>query len=74
MSTTVCPRCNNQKMEEPIETNSVTKIDGKTWICNTCGKLEVLIEFYKSKGVTGKISDKELELEKKFKERIGGKK
>lgn len=67
----LCPRCEEKDLLEPIERNSVSNEDKKTWICNTCGRMENVILFFKAKGLRKNIPEREFELEKKFKEKLG---
>jgi len=67
-----CPRCDEEELPEPIEkTNAISHLDSKTWICKMCGRMESIIDFWKAKNMPERIPDRELEIEKIFKERLG---
>lgn len=51
-----CPRCHRETMEDEQALNSLSRRDGETYICNTCGDEEALIDL-------GSIDPTELELE-----------
>ena len=66
-----CPRCDEEELPEPIESNAISHLDAKTWICKMCGRMESIIDFWKAKNMPERIPDKELAIEKIFKERLG---
>ena len=39
-----CPRCTLLKMHDEQALNSLSRRDGKTYICNDCGEDEALID------------------------------
>jgi len=67
----LCQRCDENKLEEPIETNAISHLDKKTWICRMCGRMESIIDFWNAKGTPERIPEKELEFEERFKMRLG---
>ncbi len=67
----ICPRCNENDLQKPIERNSISDVDGKTWICISCGRMEGVIKFFRAKGIKENIPERELHLEQKFKEKLG---
>lgn len=66
-----CPRCDQVELPDPVETNAISHLDSKTWICRMCGRMESIIDFWMAKKMPERIPDRELELEKIFKERLG---
>ena len=66
-----CPRCGRIRLEEPIETNSISTEDKKTYICSDCGINETRILFFLAKSLDEKIPADQRELSKKFRERLG---
>jgi hypothetical protein len=39
-----CPRCKEWKLHEDQVLNSLSRRDGKTYICNSCGNEEAFID------------------------------
>lgn len=66
-----CPRCGKIKLKEPIETNSISEEDKKTYICSDCGVNESRILFFLAKSMDEKIPADQKEISKKFRERLG---
>lgn len=66
-----CPRCGEDVMKEPIEKNSITNEDKKTFICFNCGLTENRIIFFKAKNRKNMIPKIQVELSKKFREKLG---
>lgn len=66
-----CPRCGQKTMKAPIEQNAITVEDKKTYICSKCGHSENKIILYKAKNKLIRIEESELELSKKFREKLG---
>ena len=66
-----CPRCGENKLKEPLETNSISNEDQKTYICSDCGITETRIAFYLAKSLDEKIPADQREISKKFRERLG---
>jgi len=66
-----CPRCLNDEMKNPIELNSISNEDEKTYICSDCGINETRLLFYLAKDLMDKIPKEQLDLRRKFRERIG---
>lgn len=40
----MCPRCGFKKMHDEEILNSLSRRDGKTYICNDCGREEAMID------------------------------
>lgn len=40
-----CPSCNYNELEKPLERNSLSRKDNKTYICSSCGTREALEEY-----------------------------
>lgn len=40
----ICPRCKSTPLEHETALNSLSRRDGKTYICNKCGDEEALID------------------------------
>jgi len=66
-----CPRCGRIRLKEPLETNSISIEDKKTYICSDCGISETRIAFFLAKSLDEKIPSDQKELTKKFRERLG---
>lgn len=66
-----CPRCGNEVLKNPIELNSISEEDGKTYICSDCGLNETRMNWFKAKNLIENIPKKQFELQKKFRERLG---
>lgn len=66
----ICPRCSMDTMKDPIELNSLSNEDEKTFICSSCGINETRIGFFKAKNLMEKIPLEQLDLQKKFRERL----
>jgi len=66
-----CPRCGKIRLKEPIETNSISEEDKKTYICSDCGINETRILFYLAKSLDEKIPAEQKEMSKRFRERLG---
>lgn len=66
-----CPRCGMHTLKDPIEHNSISVEDEKTYICSNCGTNEIRMNFFKAKGKIDEVDKNELELTKKFRERLG---
>lgn len=64
-----CPRCGMHIMKEPIEKNSISVEDEKTYICSNCGINETRMNFFKAKGK--EVDKDQLEMTKKFREKLG---
>jgi len=67
----LCPRCFKNELEQGFEKNQISKRDEKTKICGWCGNSESLVDFLVSRGERHKIRDDEVEMEKKFCEKVG---
>ncbi len=67
----LCPRCEQNELHEPIESNAISEIDKKSWICHTCGRMEGIMMFWRHKERLDRIPKKEFEIEKRFKMRLG---
>jgi len=67
----LCPRCDQNELKDPIELNAVSEIDKKSWICITCGRMEGIMMFWRAKGLIERIPKKEIEIENRFKMRLG---
>lgn len=65
-----CPRCGMHTMKDPIGKNAISNEDNKTYICSNCGINENRIAFFRAKGNEDNIDAHELELSKKFKEKL----
>ncbi len=65
-----CPRCGKEVLKNPIELNSISEEDGKTYICSDCGLNETRMNWFKAKNLLDNIPKKQLELRKKFRERL----
>jgi len=39
-----CPRCGNRSMHDEKAMNSLSRRDGRTYICNNCGNEEAFID------------------------------
>lgn len=66
-----CPRCEEDVMKDPIEGNSISNEDKKTFICFNCGLNENRILFFIAKERKDKIPKLQVELSKKFREKLG---
>jgi len=66
-----CPRCEETNLLEPVEKNAISELDKKTWICTTCGRMEGVMQFFRAKQMKERIPKKELEIESRFKMRLG---
>lgn len=64
-----CPRCGEATMKDPVEKNSISVEDEKTYICSNCGINETRINFFKAKGK--EVDAEQLELTRKFREKLG---
>ncbi len=66
----ICPRCFKNILDVKLH-NAVSRRDGKTEICGWCGNSEALVDFLVSRDEKHKIRDDEVEMEKKFCEKVG---
>lgn len=67
-----CPRCRINVLKEPTELNAISEIsttERTIWVCSTCGRMENYIKFFRSKNQLNKIPQKELDIEREFRER-----
>jgi len=67
----ICPRCFKNILDQKKGKNPISKRDEKTEICGWCGNSEALVDFLVSREEKHKIRDDEIEMEKKFCEKIG---
>lgn len=65
-----CPRCGEATLKDPIVLNSISIEDEKTYICSSCGINESRINFFKYKNQTKKIPKSQLEMSRKFREKL----
>ena len=66
-----CPRCGMDIMRDPIQLNSISIEDEKTYICSDCGISETRIQWFKTKNKHNEIPQEQLDLQKKFREKLG---
>lgn len=66
-----CPRCGKDNMKDPIQLNSISNEDEKTFICSDCGINETRLAWFRAKNLVEKIPDEQLELQNKFRKRLG---
>ena len=66
-----CPRCGKDTMKDPVESNSLSNEDEKTYICSDCGISETRINWFIAKSLPDNIPLDQLEIQKKFRERLG---
>lgn len=45
MSPEPCPRCGSYEMHANPNNNAVSRHDNKTFVCNSCGQDEAMIDF-----------------------------
>ena len=57
-------------MKAPIEQNAITVEDEKTYICSDCGINETRIGFFTVRNRRDQIPKSQLELSKKFREKL----
>lgn len=43
----MCPRCGTNVLHSMLSLNCVSKLDNRTYICNTCGKIESSSDSFK---------------------------
>jgi len=67
-----CPRCGMDIMRDPIQLNSISIEDEKTYICSDCGISETRIMWFKAKNLEDKIPQEQLDLQKKFSDKLKG--